>query len=115
MSHSDVLRAYFSAWESKDRPALETLLTDGFTFTSPNDDDHISKARYFEKCWPGSCTIQRFLILDLIENGDEAFIRYECELTDGKRFRNTEYFRFEGDKIREVDVYFGRDVTAIIN
>ncbi len=26
---------------------------------------------------------------------------------DGKSFRNTEFFRFEGDKIRRIDVYFG--------
>jgi ketosteroid isomerase-like protein len=112
MTTSDILRSYFSAWERKDRPALEALLADGFTFTSPNDDDHIDVARYFEKCWPGSALIQRFLILDLIENGDEAFIRYECEMADGKRFRNTEYFRLEDGKVREVDVYFGRDVTS---
>jgi len=112
MTASDILRSYFSTYERKDRPALEALLAEDFTFTSPNDDDHINTACYFEKCWPGSANIQRFLILDLIENGDEAFIRYECEMVDGKRFRNTEYFRLEGGKVREVDVYFGRDVTS---
>jgi ketosteroid isomerase-like protein len=112
MTASDILRSYFSAWERKDRPTLEALLAEDFTFTSPNDDDHIDVTRYFEKCWPGSANIQRFLILDLIDNGEEAFIRYECELVDGKRFRNTEYFRLADDKVREVDVYFGRDVTS---
>jgi hypothetical protein len=26
---------------------------------------------------------------------------------DGKSFRNTEFFAFEGDKVRRIDVYFG--------
>jgi hypothetical protein len=26
---------------------------------------------------------------------------------DGKSFRNTEFFRFEGDSIKSIDVYFG--------
>ncbi|MBI1257708.1 MAG: DUF4440 domain-containing protein [Chloroflexi bacterium] len=112
MTTSEILRRYFAAWERKDRHALEALLTESFTFTSPNDDDHIDITRYFEKCWPGSYLILHFRILDLIDNGEEAFIRYECEFTDGKRIRNTEYFRLEGDRVREVDVYFGRDVTA---
>jgi ketosteroid isomerase-like protein len=109
-STSDIVRKCFSAWETGDRPALENLLAEDFTFTSPNDDDHINKAQYFKKCWPGSENINAFKILNLIEDGDEAFIRYECELKDGKRFRNTEYFRVEDGKIREVDVYFGRNV-----
>lgn len=99
----------FSAWETKDRSALEGLLADDFTFTSPNDD-HINLAEYWKKCWPGSEKIHTFRILNLFEHGNEAFIRYECELKDGTKFRNTEYFRLEGNKIKEVDVYFGRNV-----
>jgi ketosteroid isomerase-like protein len=106
---SDVVRACFTAWEKQDRAAIEALLADDFTFTSPNDD-HISRAEYFQKCWPQSGQIKTFRVLNLFEHGGEAFIRYECELQDGKRFRNTEYFRVDGDKIKEVDVYFGRNV-----
>ena len=40
--------------------------------------------------------------------GNEAFARYELETTAGKLFRNTEFFRFRGGKLVEVDVYFGR-------
>ena len=39
---SDLVRKCFSAWETKNREALEGLLAEDFTFTSPNDDDHIS-------------------------------------------------------------------------
>jgi ketosteroid isomerase-like protein len=109
---SDLVRKCFSAWETKDREALKELLAEDFTFTSPNDDDHISKDEYWKKCWPGSEKIRAIHIEKLFEKGDEAFVRYECELKDGARFRNTEYLRIEGNKIKEVEVYFGSSVTT---
>ena len=32
---------------------------------------------------------------------------YQCVAKDGKSFRNTEFFTFDGDKIKRIDVYFG--------
>ena len=40
MSNSDVIRKYFSAYENRDRKAVESLLTDDFVFTSPYDYRH---------------------------------------------------------------------------
>jgi len=37
MSNSDLIRKYCSAYENKDRKAVESLLTDDFVFTSPYD------------------------------------------------------------------------------
>jgi hypothetical protein len=42
---SDLVRNYFSAYESKDRNILENLLSDDFTFSSPRDD-RISRTKY---------------------------------------------------------------------
>jgi hypothetical protein len=36
-------------------------------------------------------------------------VRYLLHKEDGKRFRNTEFFTVEGDKIKSVEVYFGAD------
>ena len=110
-STSDLVRRYFSAFQSKDRQAVEDLLADDFTFTSPLDD-HISRAKYFERCWPYSELDRVFRIVNLLENGSEAFVRYECELKDHGGFRNTEYFRAEGGRIREICVYFGGDTAS---
>jgi ketosteroid isomerase-like protein len=109
---SDLVRRCYAAWENRDREALEELLADDFTFTSPNDDDHISKEQYWKKCWPEGERILAIRIEKLFEEGNEAFARYECELKDGARFRNTEYFRIEGNKIREVEVYFGSPIKT---
>lgn len=100
----------FSAWVSNDREALEPLLADDFTFSSPNDD-HLSKQEYWEICWPGSEQIQDIQIEKLFQQGNEAFVRYKCQLVDGKRFRNVEHFTFDGARIKSVDVYFGRTLN----
>jgi ketosteroid isomerase-like protein len=105
---SDLVRKCFSAYELKDRRIIEDLLSDDFTFTSPLDD-RIDRTEYFKRCWPNSENIRNFQIEKLFENGDEAFVRYECETKTGKKFRNTEWFRFEGGKLQEVQVFFGEE------
>ena len=103
---SDLIRTYFAAFLAQDRKMLEEGLSDDFTFTSPRDD-HISKATFFERCLPGSENFRRLQIEKIFVEGNEAFMRYQAELKDGSTFRNTEYIRIEGNKIREVEVYFG--------
>jgi ketosteroid isomerase-like protein len=107
-SVSGIIREYYAAYESKDGSALERLLSADFRFSSPLDD-RIDKAAYFERCWPNSERIRSFYIEKLFECGDEAFVRYELERSTGERFRNVEFFRIEGGKVKEVQVYFGRD------
>ncbi|GBO54189.1 ketosteroid isomerase [Pseudanabaena sp. lw0831] len=111
ISISDLARRCFSAYELKDRQMIEDLLSDDFTFTSPLDD-RIDRQAYFKRCWPNSEIIRTFQIEKLFESGDEAFVRYECETKAGKKFRNTEWFRFEGDKLKEVQVYFGEETQS---
>jgi ketosteroid isomerase-like protein len=107
---SDVVRTYFAAFFSQDRNTLEEGLSDDFTFTSPRDD-HISKTTFFERCFPNSEQFRAHHIEQLFAQGNEAFLRYQAELKDGTTFRNTEYIRIEGNKIKEVDVYFGATIT----
>jgi ketosteroid isomerase-like protein len=103
---SDVIRKYFAAFLAQDRKTLEEGLSDDFTFTSPRDD-HISKATFFERCLPGGDQFLTYHIEKLFVQGNEAFVLYQAELKNGTKFRNTEYYKLEGNKIREVEVYFG--------
>jgi ketosteroid isomerase-like protein len=105
-SVEDLIRTYFAAFLAQDRQALEESLSEDFTFTSPYDD-HISKAEFFERCLPGSENFRRVEIERIFVSGNEAFMRYQAELKDGSTFRNTEFIRVEGDKLRDVEVYFG--------
>src|SRR5260221_2467543 len=101
-----IIRAIFAAYLSNDRKAVEDALADDFRFTSPYDDG-IDKATYFARCWRNADWIERHELETILVEGDEAFVTYRCVAKGGKSFRNTEFFRFEGDKVRSIDVYFG--------
>ena len=103
---SEIIRALFAAYMSNDRKAIENSFTDDFRFTTPYDD-RIDKATYFERCWKASDWIERQELERIFVEGDEAFVTYKCTAKGGKTFRNTEFFVFEGDSIKQIDVYFG--------
>ncbi len=103
---SELIRALFAAYMSNDRASVENSFADDFRFTSPYDD-RIDKATYFARCWRVSDWIERQQLEKIFVEGEEAFVTYEVVTKDGKRFRNTEFFRFAGDRIKSIDVYFG--------
>ncbi len=103
---SEIIRALFAAYLSNDRTAVENTFTEDFRFTSPYDDE-IDKASYFARCWRVSDWIERQELERIFVEGEGAFVTYRCVAKGGKNFRNTEFFTFEGDKIRRIDVYFG--------
>lgn len=101
-----LIRNLFAAYLANDRQEVSNKLADDFRFTSPFDDD-LDKGAYFERCWRDTGWIARHDIERIFVRGDEAFVTYRCLATDGKSFRNTEFFTFAGDKVRRIDVYFG--------
>jgi ketosteroid isomerase-like protein len=103
---SELIRALFAAYLSGDRKAIEHRLAEDFRFTSPYDDA-IGKAEYFVRCWRGSDWIERHEVERIFVQGEQAFVTYRCVAKGGKSFRNTEFFGFDGDKIKSIDVYFG--------
>jgi ketosteroid isomerase-like protein len=109
-SRADTIRAIFAAYLSDDRKFVENAFSDDFRFTSPYDDN-IDKPAYFERCWKNSGWIERHELERIFVEGDEAFVTYRCvakgESRGGRTFRNTEFFVFEGDKVKRIDVYFG--------
>ena len=105
---SDLVKSYFKAYEMKEKEALNNLLREDFTFSSPVDKQ-INRDVYFERCWPSSRDIHTYHIQNLFTDENEAVIRYECELNSGVTFQNMEFFRFAGNKIKDIVVYFGFD------
>ena len=101
-----IIRAMFAAYRDKKRQIVENTLADDFTFTSPYDDA-IDKATYFERCWPNSERIREHEIERIFAQGEEAYVTYRMVNLEGDAFRNTEFFVFQGDRIKSVDVYFG--------
>jgi hypothetical protein len=104
------IRQYYTAYEKKDWHLLETILADGFTFSSPVDD-HISLGQYKEKCWPNCNNTKRFDLEKVIVAGDDAYVTYNGWTNDGRLFRNTERFKFQDGKIIENECFFGTGVN----
>lgn len=105
-----VIKAYYTAFEKKDWNMMEQVLADGFTFSSPLDD-HISVTAFKERCWPNAYKISRFEVDKVVMNGDEAFIATNGYTTDGKLFRNGEYFKLKDGKIMAYECFFGPGVN----
>src|SRR5579862_4295850 len=104
-----LIRGYYAAYKTKDWGMLESILADGFTFSSPVDE-HIALKEYKEKCWPNSANIKKFELVKLIVKGDEGFATYNGWTADGRLFRNTEYFTFKDGKIKSNECFFGPGV-----
>ena len=106
LDKAEIIRAVFAAYLANDRATVEEFLADSFRFTSPYDD-RIDKATYFDRCWRNPDWIERHELEKIIVEGNTAFVTYRCLAKDGKSFRNTEVFSFDGDKVGSIDVYFG--------
>ena len=105
-----IARASYEAFAAGDRDAIEDLLADDLTFSSP-PDPRLDRAGYFERCWPHSANRNAFAFERLQEIGDDqVLVTYEAQRPDGTRFRNTEVLTFAGERIRRIEVYFGWDL-----
>jgi catechol 2,3-dioxygenase-like lactoylglutathione lyase family enzyme len=104
--------ALLDGWQRADRPAVERLLADEFTFFSPQDAEGLDRDGYFARCWPdGERLRQEEVEADAIGGGVVA-MRYVARRGDGTRFRNTELVTVRDRQVTQVDVYFGREVAA---
>ena len=104
-SKAEIIRSLFEAYLAKQRDIVEASMSPDLRFTSPYDDA-IDRATYFERCWPASELMEAVEVERIFEQGDEAFVTYKATL-GGKTFRNTEFFVFDGDLVKEITVYFG--------
>ena len=105
-NRAETIRLIFSSYLTNDRGFVENAFSDDFRFTSPYDDA-LDKPTYFQRCCKGSDWIERHELERIFVEGDEAFVTYRCVAKGGRTFRNTEFFVFEGDKVKRIDVYFG--------
>ena len=49
--NEETIRKYYAAWETRDWHPIDNLMADNFTFTSANNDDHVSKSTFKTRCW----------------------------------------------------------------
>lgn len=100
------IRTAYEAYANDDRDALESVIAEEFSFTSPYDNA-IDREEYFRRCWPNHKTTASMAIERVFIDGDGAYVTYVTTNTSGRSSRNTEYLTFRGSKIASVEVYFG--------
>jgi hypothetical protein len=106
--NAEIVRNYYRAWETKDWHPVDVLLTNDFTFTSPNDDDHISKSVFKARCWESQIAfIKHFDLTQVIGSGNDVFVLYLCHTTNGKTFRNVEYLQLRDAQVQAIECFFG--------
>ena len=105
MDGCEVIRAYFRAFRERDRNALERLLAPDFVHSSPfghwDDRDGMLDA-----IWP-SVGQHWAEDIEIYGEGPSYMVRYRH--STGALM--AEHFRFDGDRVAQVEVYRGRSPT----
>jgi SnoaL-like domain len=109
-ANEKAVRAYYTAFVTKDWNLIQGVLADGFTFTSPVDD-HINVQAFKERCWPNAAKMKSMDLDQIIVNGDIAFVIYNGWTIDGKLFRNSDYFKLKDGKISAYECFFGPGIS----
>lgn len=102
-----VVKAYYSGFEKHDWDTVVEQFAQGFTFTSPANDDHISIERFKEKCWPTNSFIKKVNFINMTESGNNLILLVEIITTEDKIVRNVDIFNFKQGKINAIEVFFG--------
>ena len=103
-----VVKAYYSGFETKDWAAVSAQFADGFTFTSPNNDDHISVDRFKDKCWPTARFVKKVDYIKMAQNDDYLMLQVQIITVDDSIVRNVDVFSFSNNgKIKSIEVFFG--------
>ncbi len=104
------IKNYYIAFETKDWNMLAEQLAEGFTFTSPAGDDHITLSVFKERCWPTSKYFKTISFPKIMVEGNTAFAIYDIATTDNKIVHNVEYYTFSNGKIKSVECFFGTGI-----
>jgi ketosteroid isomerase-like protein len=100
------VRSAFTAYETGDRPLLESVLAGDFHFHAP-PDPNLDRAAYFERCWPFHHAHPKFTFELICSQGDTVIALYHATRDGGPPIRNVEVFTLRDAKITSVTVFFG--------
>lgn len=102
------VKAYYSGFENHDWDTVAAQFADGFTFTSSNDDDHISVEKFKEKCWGTNSFFKKVNFIKMSESGNDLFLLVEIITTENKIVRNVDVYNFSSaGKIKSIETFFG--------
>jgi ketosteroid isomerase-like protein len=102
-----VVKAYYTGFEKHDWSGVVSQLAEDFTFTSPNNDDHIPIEEFKERCWGTNSFFQKVNYIKIAENEHDLMLLVEIITTTNKVIRNVDIFSFSDGKIKSIEVFFG--------
>jgi len=70
------VKAALQAYVDKDRAAIEAVIGDPYTFTSPLDNA-LNRQTYFSRCWPNSKNMTTIQVIQAFEADDRACVVYD--------------------------------------
>lgn len=112
MDYRDAIERYYRAYRDRDQESLRSLLMPDFHFAS-SFGEYNERDAMLDEIWPG--TGQTWATnLRIFGQGPEFVVLYEHENAPGVErpaLCMAEYVRFEGDRIAEIEVFFGRPVV----
>ncbi len=109
VKYRQTIQAYYQSYKEADRETLRGLLTDDFhhisEFSEFDDPDEM-----LDTIWPevGKSWAEKLLILG---EYPEYLVRYKVIGGDRPARHMSEYIRFEGEKIAEIEVFTGREIN----
>jgi hypothetical protein len=102
------VKGYYAGFEKKDWNTVSAQFADGFTFTSPNNDDHISVDQFKDKCFPTAKYVKKVDYIKIAEKDDYLMLLVEINTVDDKIVRNVDVYTFNSaGKIKSIEVFFG--------
>jgi SnoaL-like domain len=105
-----LIRGFFTGFEKHNWDMVASQLSQDFTFTSPNGDDHITITQYKDKCWATARFFKKIEFIKIVVDGKTAFAMYNITATDNKIAHNVEYYTFSNGKIKSIETFFGAGV-----
>jgi hypothetical protein len=103
------VKAYYNGFVDKSWDVIAAQLADGFTFTSPaNDNDHIPLEKFKAECFPTSKYTKSVSFIKWFQSGDQLALLVQITTTDNKIVRNVDVYDFDSaGKIKAIEVFFG--------
>ena len=103
MDHENLILDYYRCFKNRDRKRLEELLVDDFIHLSPYGRFQ-GRDSMLDTIWPevGKTHAEGF---EIFGKSPEFMVRYR-HCSDGSP-RLAEWIRFDGDRIKEIEVYLG--------
>ena len=102
------IKKFWTGFEKKDWNIIASQITDDFTFTSPNHDDHIPAAKFKERCWSNGIKFFKNIEYNKIAvDGNSSFVMYTIHGIDNRVIHNVEYYTFSNGKLKSLEAFFG--------